>query len=251
MEFSELIGLANDNLLKGFMTFLRMAAFFSLLPSIGGQLIPQRIRLMLALCMTFIVFPSVPVVEPVVMPVQVGAIEVIVGLALGLSLRAFVFAIQTCGVIAAQSTSLSQLLGAAASEPLPAMGHILTLSGITLLIISGFHISSAKFFILSYELFPPGQWPQPGVFAEFGIQRGAQAISLAVTLAAPFIILSIVYNLALGAINRAMPQLMVAFVGAPLITAGGLALLFLCGPYMVMTWVRSVDAYMNSGVGAF
>ncbi len=251
MELGDLIGVANETLLRGFLTFLRMAAFFSLLPSIGGQFIPQRIRLMLALCMTFVVFPSLPGVDQTVNLVLTGAGEIVVGLALGLSLRAFVFAIQISGVIAAQSTSLSQLLGATASEPLPAMGHILTLSGVTLLIISGFHISSAKFFILSYELFPLGSWPDPSAFAEFGIERGAQAFSLAVTLAAPFIILSIIYNLALGAINRAMPQLMVAFVGAPLITAGGLALLFLSGPYMVTAWVKSVDAYMNSGAGAF
>ncbi|MFC3118840.1 flagellar biosynthetic protein FliR [Jhaorihella thermophila] len=35
------------------------------------------------------------------------------------------------------------------------------------------------------------------------------------SLSAPFVIASLLYNLTLGAINRAMPQLMVTLVGAP------------------------------------
>lgn len=59
----------------------------------------------------------------------------------------------------------------------------------------------------------------------------------AFTLAAPFVITSLIYNVALGAINRAMPQLMVAFVGAPAITAGGLILLMLISPLILSIWL--------------
>ncbi len=58
----------------------------------------------------------------------------------------------------------------------------------------------------------------------------AQAFALGFSLAAPFVIAGFAYNLALGAINRAMPQLMVAFIGAPAITAGGLLILMLAAP---------------------
>ena len=48
----------------------------------------------------------------------------------------------------------------------------------------------------------------------------AASFALALSLAAPFVIASLLYNVALGVINKAMPQLMVAFVGAPAITCG-------------------------------
>lgn len=58
--------------------------------------------------------------------------------------------------------------------------------------------------------------------------------------------MSILYNLALGVINKAMPQLMVAFVGAPLITLGGLFLLFLVAPLMLSVWLSALDQFMSS-----
>lgn len=57
-------------------------------------------------------------------------------------------------------------------------------------------------------------------------------------------------NLALGAINRAMPQLMVAFVGAPLITFGGLALLLVATPVILSVWLDALMAFFQDPVGA-
>ena len=49
------------------------------------------------------------------------------------------------------------------------------------------------------------------------------------------------YNVALGAINRAMPQLMVAFIGAPAITAAGLLILLLASPVILHFWGVRLD----------
>ena len=73
----------------------------------------------------------------------------------------------------------------------------------------------------SYEILPMGLPVPAADVAAWGTARVAQAFALGFSLAAPFVIAAFAYNLALGAINRAMPQLMVAFIGAPAITAGG------------------------------
>ena len=75
------------------------------------------------------------------------------------------------------------------------------------------------------------------------------AFALAFTLAAPFVITSLVYNLALGVINRAMPQLMVAFVGAPVITFGAVFLLFLSAPLILSVWNAEFLAFLANPVG--
>jgi flagellar biosynthetic protein FliR len=54
------------------------------------------------------------------------------------------------------------------------------------------------------------------------------------------------YNLALGAINRAMPALMVSFIGAPALSAGGLALLAILMPFLLSVWVDALKATMAS-----
>ena len=60
---------------------------------------------------------------------------------------------------------------------------------------------------------------------------------------------SMIYNIALGAINRAMPQLLVSFVGAPAITFGGMALLFLAGPIMLSKWLELLHRFINDPFG--
>jgi len=76
-----------------------------------------------------------------------------------------------------------------------------------------------------------------------------RVFSLAFSLAAPFLIASVLYNLALGVINKAMPQLMVAFVGAPAITLGGLVILLLTTPFILPAWMRLMQATLASPMG--
>ena len=234
----------------GFLVFLRLSAFFALLPGFGEQSVPTRIKLGLALAMTVIVTPAVSGHLQIAPPVPMIFTEIVTGAMFGIGLRLFVMALQTAGAIAAQATSLSQLLGGSASEPLPAMGHIMVISGLALAVMTGLHIKAAQFFILTYDLVPAGTFPRPSIFSEWGVGQVANAFKLAFGLAAPFVILSVIYNLTLGAINRAMPQLMVAFVGAPLITAGGLFLLFLTTPLIIAAWLHAMDAFLAAPFGS-
>jgi len=78
------------------------------------------------------------------------------------------------------------------------------------------------------------------------VSQVASGFRLAFALAAPFYILSLLYNLTLGVINRAMPQLMVAFVGAPVITAGALILLTVSIPLMVGRWQDTFFTFLQT-----
>ena len=64
---------------------------------------------------------------------------------------------------------------------------------------------------------------------------------LAVALAAPFIAVSFAYYLALGALNRAMPQLLVALVGVPALVWMGMVVLALVLPSLMDAWQSRLD----------
>ena len=246
---AELARLGQDGLAVGLVVFLRVGAAMAILPAFGERSIPQRVRLFLALAFTAIVAPGaadavLPRIAEPSSRVLLLFSEVIVGLALGLVLRLFVLILQMAGSIAAQSTSLAQIFGTIAIEPLPAIGHVMVVSGLALAVIAGLHVQLAKALIGSYAVFPPGLFPTPGLIADWGLARVAHAFAMAFTLAAPFVIASFIYNLALGVINKAMPQLMVAFVGAPAITAGGLLLLFLSLPLALQVWNDALQAFL-------
>lgn len=248
-NLAELMNLTDALLWQGFAVFLRVSALVSLLPAFGEQSVPARVKLGIAVAFTLIIAPAVA--APTV-PMQFDTIvwisltEVAAGVLLGIGIRLFILALQTAGSIAAQSTSLAQILGGAMAEPVPAMGHILVMGGLALAVMTGLHVRVAEMIILSYEMLPMGRLPNGTDVSGWGLDQIRRAFSLAFTLAAPFVILSVLYNVALGVINKAMPQLMVAFVGAPVITAGGLLLLCLAAPLLLATWLEALNSFVTN-----
>jgi flagellar biosynthetic protein FliR len=244
-----LLDLMSGGVWAGLVVFLRIAAALAVLPGLGEQVISIRVRLVLALMLTAIVAPAVATELDLPAP-SLGsfllaiATETLVGLFLGIMLRLFIIAIQTAGAMAAQATSLSQLLGQSGMDPLPAIGHILTTAALALMMATGFHVKAAAFLVLSYDLMPALQFPSPADVADAGRHRIGQSFGLAFSLAAPFVILSVIYNLTLGVINKAMPQLMVAFVGAPVITFGAIAMLLISAPIMLTVWLQAFEGFL-------
>lgn len=235
-QFGDIAAFSQETLTAIALVFFRVSAAIGLMPGFGSSLLPMRIRLAVAVAFTMIVWPMVG--EGVDAPLLPGMlVELAVGVVLGLSVRFLVMALQFAGSIAAQSTSLAQLLGAGAMpDPMPAIGALLTLAGVTLALILGLHIRMAEALVLSYELIPPGRLPHAGELAEWSVARTGHAVTLGVTLAAPFVMVALAYNVALGAINRAMPQLMVAFIGAPAITGASIVLMLLAAPAILLRW---------------
>lgn len=205
----------------------------------------MRVRLVLALAFTAIV---APVVSPPERPPSAGDIlgELGVGLVLGLMVRLFVLALQTAGTIAAQSTSLAQLFAGGATDPQPAISHFLVAAGLALAVMLGLHVQVAHYFLNSYDMLAPGQVPDRAELADWAIATIAATFGLSFSLAAPFAIVGLVYNLALGAINKAMPQLMVAFVGAPAISGATLALLAVAAPLLLAVWQAQLEAFLSN-----
>lgn len=239
-----------------FLVFVRVSGVMAVLPAFGERAVPARIRLILAIAFTLISFPAVPVSTQVAAPDSLFFVrnvigEAIAGLTIGLIIRFTVMALQIAGAIIAQSTSLSQLFGGGAVDAQPAMGHVLFTGGLALAVTLGLHEEVAVLIIQSYEFMPMGMLPTSDELSQLMVAHVAGTFALAFAFSAPFLIASVIYNTALGVINRAMPQLMVAFVGAPAITFGGLALLLVCAPFLLEIWVQKFFSVIENPLGAF
>ena len=243
---AQLAGVGETLLWTGFVVLLRVGAAMALLPAFGELVVPQRVRLVLALAFTAVIAPAISARIPA-MDQGLSTIlltETATGLALGAALRLFVHALQIAGAIAAQATSLAQLFAGAGAEPQPAIGHLLTVAGLALAMAADLHVRIAEYFILSYDILPVGRLPGAADMADWGLAQVTRAFAAGFSLAMPFVIASFLYNLALGVINRAMPQLMVAFVGAPALTAGGLVLLALSAPLVLAIWLAALNGFL-------
>ncbi len=240
------LDLSRQGLLIAVAVFLRVGAMMALLPAFGEQMVPVRVRLGLAVAFTLIVAPAAApyLAEVGELRLPHFGTEALTGLFWGVLLRLLVMALSIAGSIAAQSTSLSQILGGASVEPLPAMGHLMVIAGLTLAVILGLHVHLAAMMIETYQITPFARRLDADLVSNIGLSHVRRAFSLAFSLAGPFIIASVLYNVALGVINRAMPQLMVSFVGAPALTAGGLFLLFLTLPFILTVWVGALNGFL-------
>lgn len=237
-----------------FLVFVRVGAVMSLLPGFGERMVPARVRLALTLAFSLVVWPMLApglgAPDPQRPFLLMIVIEACIGLMLGLAIRLMAIALQLAGSIASQSTALAQIFGAGATpDPMPAIGNILMLAGIALAVALGLHVKAALAMAHSYEILPMGLPVPAADVAAWGTARVAQAFGLGFSLAAPFVIAAFAYNLALGAINRAMPQLMVAFVGAPAIIAAGLLILMLASPVILHFWNERLDATLADPLG--
>ncbi len=250
-ELADMVQVARGQLATAFLVFLRIGAVVAVLPAFGEQTLPVRVRLAVVIVFTVVVMPAVGPILPglpsdLFRAASYGASEVASGLILGLGVRMFVLALQTAGTIIGQATSLAQIAGGGvAPDTQPAVAHLLTTSGLALAVSAGLHVHVAGALISSYEVFLPGKWPDAPALADWGVARTAEAFALAFSLAAPFVGAVLIYNLALGVINRAMPQLMVSFVGAPALVFGVLALMLVSSPILLEIWSMALFDHLR------
>ncbi len=258
MDVIQMLGSVNteiaDSVASSFGVFIRVGAMMALVPAFGEQVVPLRVRLGITLAFSAITAPAIAPLMPVALfapgPLFILiAAEALAGLVLGIGLRLLIIALQVAGSMAAQATSLSQFFGGAGIDPQPAISQVLVVTGLALAVTLGLHVTLAELIILSYSFLPPGRFPDAASLGEWGVGHVARAFSLAFTLAMPFVILSLIFYMGLGAINKAMPQLMVAFVGAPAITWAGLAVLVLTAPLMLPIWHRALAAFLFDPAG--
>ncbi len=236
--------------------FTRISALVFFLPALGEHVVTPRVRLGAAFAIALVLTPLVMAAQPagpasVIDAAPLIAAEAVAGALIGFSIRVAIFILQTAGSMAAQTMSLSQLFNAGLdSQPEPPLATLFMMAGLALAAAAGVHVKAVGALAFSYEVMPFGVFPGASEAGQWAADRAAFAFSAAFSLALPFIVLGFVYNLAIGAANRAMPQLMVAFVGAPAITLAGLALLALAAPALLGVWLGTFDTIFATLNGA-
>lgn len=222
------------------MVLMRVGTMVMLLPGIGENSLPTRLRLSLALLLTLIMLPGVrPLIRvdinsPASLLSELG-IEFIIGLMLGLTARFAFSALQVAGVVIAQQLGLAYAMTIDPTQGGQAVvvSNFLTTLAITLILVTDLHHLSIAAIYDSYRVLSPGTMPATGDMAQMLIRATASSFALGVQIAAPFLVFSIVFNLGVGILSKLMPQMQVFFVAQPAsILLGVVILLALIGVMM-------------------
>ncbi|MGB8274690.1 MAG: flagellar biosynthetic protein FliR [Alphaproteobacteria bacterium] len=233
-----------------FLVFARMGAAVMLMPGLGESYVSARIRLMIALAIALVVTPVVSDTlppqpdSPAALVLLMGG-EVMVGLFLGMVARIVFNALQTAGMIIAYQTGMAN---AFIADPTAAVqgalfGVFLGVLGILIIFETGLHQLLLSAVIDSYHVFVPGHLPPLDDFSRVVARVVADSFDLSVRMAAPFLVVALVFYLGLGLLGRLMPQIQVFFIALPLQVVLGLVVLMLT-IIAIMNWFAG--AYENT-----
>lgn len=217
----------------------RLSFVIFFMPGIGEQVVPVQLRLMIllaiAMSMASTGVVAVPSLESLTGYGGLLLSELTIGFCLGAILRVSVWMLSIAGTIISQSIGLSQLLGVALEREAQSLtGSMLSMAGTAILLTADFHLNAIASLMRLYTDIPVGALS--ALDWDMLIERSFSAVGFAVLLAWPFVAVNLLYNICLGFINKALPQLMVAFVGAPLMIGGGTILLALSVVGLLVVW---------------
>ncbi|MBP1842166.1 flagellar biosynthetic protein FliR [Rhizobium petrolearium] len=218
-----------------FLAFCRMGGCIMVLPGFGSARVPAQVRLFLAVALSMAILP---VLWDMIYPkasspdaTYIGLIftEALIGIGYGLIARLYTLSMQFAGAILTMSIGFTapggqDILEDASENQLT---NLLTLSGLLLLFMMDFHHIVFRALVDSYAATPVGAVidSQRILITLTDTLRASTMIML--RLASPFLIYGLMFNVAIGFINKLAPQIPVYFISTPFLLMGGLFLLYL------------------------
>lgn len=213
------------------LVFVRIGAAIALMPGVGESHVPAQVRLFFALAVALLIGPVVadrlperPVTGAAMLALLFG--EFLIGTFLGLVSRIMILTLDTAGRVISFSTGLAnaQVFNPSIQSQASLPGLFLTTLGVVVLFATDMHQVILVGVADSYQAFPPGGPPMLDDFAAAVTRLVADGFTVGVRLAAPFLVLSLLFFVVLGLLARLMPQLQIFFVGLPVQLAGGMFL---------------------------
>lgn len=207
---------------------LRTGAALALLPALGGQMLPVRVRIGLAGATGFLALgtaapPQVPADLLGAAGLAAIAGELLIGLVVALAIQAAFAAALVAGDWLAQAMGLGFATTVDPSMPqAPMLSALLALLMWVLFLTSGGHLLLIDILVRSYAAMPTAAalFQPDRLLAIVG--WGGYALATGMMAALPLGIGLLLANLAIGVAARSAPQLNLFSVGFPLLLALGL-----------------------------
>lgn len=222
------------------LPLFRIAAVLMVMPIIGTQLVPQRVRLYLALAITLVLMPVLPPMPHVdalsLQSILLIAEQIIIGAMLGFSLQLFFHIFVFAGQLVSMQMGLgfASMMDPATGVSVPVLGQFLLMLVTLLFLAMNGHLVVFEVLAESFVTLPVGQTLEVGHYAIL-VGRLSWVIGAALLLVLPAISALLVINIAFGVMTRAAPQLNIFTIGFPLTLVMGL----------IIFWISTSDILLQ------
>jgi flagellar biosynthetic protein FliR len=250
---SSLTSSLTDSVLVTFIVFCRIGGCLMFVPGYSSNIVPPQIRLFIALVTTFALTPILiavlkPLTEnaaPLTLALLIGS-EILVGSVIGLGGRVFFLALETMATVMASAIGLSNIPGTriADTDPAPALVPLIMASVTTLFFVTDQHWQVLRGLMNSYDVWQPGSRLGASMPLDQLVARLSEAFVLTLRIASPFIVYSVIVNLAVGLINKLTPAIPVYFISVPFVLFGGFLLLYLTSDELLTQFMLGVSSWL-------
>lgn len=232
----------------GSLLFVRIGTVLMLAPGWGEAVTPATIRLSAALLVTAALAPGLAAAAPP-QPAGISGMaplilsEFLIGLTLGAAARIMMSAPQVAGAVVGLASGLgfAQQLDPVANQQGAIFATFFSLIGVVLIMSAGLHRLTIEAAAESYRLFPPGAPPLLPDAMTWALDATADAFRLGIQIAAPVLVFSIIFNIALGFVSRLIPTLQVFLIGQPLSVWLGVAVTMAGLGGGLMVWLTEME----------
>lgn len=215
--------------LSGMALLFRSSGFVIAAPVLGTESLPNTVKGGLAVLLILLVAPVVPAPPLSSNVLFLAATETFIGLTLGFIGRLVLEILTYAGVAAGFPTGLAMaaILDPVNQTQTTPLGIFYQVVGVTAFLMIGGLNQVVAVFVRSYEVLPVGMAHFNGSWLASTVTISGQVLSLGLRLAAPILAAGLLVDVFLMLVARAVPQMNLLVVGAPVrLMAGLLALAF-------------------------
>jgi flagellar biosynthesis protein FliR len=216
--------------------FIRILAMLATAPVFDNRTVQRRTRVGLAALIAILMMPILPA-PPVLSSVQAIPVliqQILIGVAMGFSMRLVFAAFEMAGDLLGLQMGLAfaQFIDPARGTQTPLIGSFLgVLASLVFLVIDG-HLLVIAAVVQSFELIPVSA-NLTVVNSQNIAQAGSIMFMLALQISLPVMAAVLISNIVLGILARAAPQLNVMSIGFSITIGVGLWILWVSLPYFI------------------
>jgi len=227
--------------------FIRIAALISIVPILSAQIVPKRAKIGIAAALTLVIVPTLepmPSVEILSADgLLIGIYQMLIGLAMGFTIRIVFSAFETGGHVIGQTMGLgfAQMVDPSNGITVPVVSQFYTVVGTLLFLALNGHLIVIDVLAESFKTMPValqtistnGLW---SIMTLSGwIFKGAVLIAL------PAVSALLLVNIAFGVMMRAAPQLNIFAIGFPLSLTLGFVFILVTLPIFLPQFTDILD----------
>ncbi len=208
----------------------RLTGLVLFAPFFGSAVIPARIKAMLVLALTALLYPMaspwIPALELAQWPLAFLR-ELTIGAALGIVTNLIFDGLQMAGELLSiqMGYSLVNILDPQTNVQSTVMATFNQMIGMLIFLRLNVQFWLLRGLARSFEFLPPGAKNLSGTFVSACVHACAVVFSIGVEMAAPVLCATVVADVALGLLGKASPQLPLLLLGPSIKSVLGLAVL--------------------------